>query len=521
MGIPSYFSHIIKNYPNIILSMIFIKNTITKFNHLYMDCNSIIYDVFNSIKDEAENNIDHFERKIIDLVIEKIKFYISLISPNKTVYIAFDGVAPLAKMEQQRKRRYKNAVPNSTKWSTSNITPGTTFMKALSESINTEFSNFKHTAKIIVSSSSEHGEGEHKLFKYIRSQKIDSEDNAFVYGLDSDLIMLSIFHCKYFKNLYIFREAPEFGKLKESKEKNETKLDFYFMDIDALSNSILNEMQCGVPDKNRVYDYILFCFLLGNDFLPHFPCLNLRTNGVQILIDTYRKYIGNYENRFLSVDGKIQWKWVSLFVHELAKREHDYLIGEYDLRNKFDGKSWKTDTELNRDATLQSIPIIYRAEELYISPSEKGWESRYYKSLFDRNAKLDDVCKNYAEGLEWVFKYYTKDCADWRWKYNYHYPPLLGDLSKYLPNIKSDLIIETRINRAPVKGNVQLAYVLPKCSHSIISKHNRDVLSEKYSALYPEKYETQWAFCRYLWEAHVILPHIEMNTLDQWELVLQ
>jgi len=520
MGIPSYFSHIIKNYPNIILSVIFIKANISKFDHLYMDCNSIIYDVFNSIKEEAENNIDHFEKKIIDLVIEKIKFYISLISPNKTVYIAFDGVAPLAKMEQQRKRRYKNATPNSNKWSTSNITPGTKFMKKLSDAINLEFLNFKHLAKIIVSSSNDNGEGEHKLFKYIRGQKIDSEDSAFVYGLDSDLIMLSIFHCKFFKKLYIFREAPEFGKLKESKNKSESKSDFYFMDIDVLSNSILSEMQCGVPNKNRVYDYVLFCFLLGNDFLPHFPSLNIRTNGVQILIETYRKYIGNYENRFLSVDGNIQWKWLSLYIQELAKREHDYLIGEYDLRRKFDGKSWKIDTDLNKDAALQSIPIIYRAEELYICPSEKGWEDRYYKSLFEKLTDKDMLCKNYAEGLEWVFKYYTKDCVDWRWKYNYHYPPLLTDLCKFIPTIKCDLLIENRKNASPVKGNVQLAYVLPRCSHSIISNYNKEILAEKYSGLYPENYDTQWAFCRYLWEAHVILPTIDADTLDTWEVEL-
>jgi len=523
MGIPSYFSHIIKNYPNIILSLNLIKNNILNFNHLYMDCNSIIYDAFNSIKEDAGDNIDHFETKIIDLVIEKIKFYISLISPNKTVYIAFDGVAPLAKMEQQRKRRYKNSVPNSNKWSTSNITPGTSFMKNLSDSVSREFIDFKSLAKIIVSTSNDCGEGEHKLFKYIRSQEISLEDNAFVYGLDSDLIMLSIFHCKYFKNLYIFREAPEFGKIKEEvKQKGKKEVpDFYFMDIDALSNSILNEMQCGIPDKNRVYDYVLFCFLLGNDFLPHFPSLNIRTNGVHILIDTYRKYIGSYENRFLSVNGNIQWKWVSLFIQEIAKREHDYLIGEYDLRNKFDCKYWKVDTELNRDAVLQSIPIIYRAEELYISPLEKGWENRYYKCLFDENVNRDNVCKNYAEGLEWVFKYYTKDCVDWRWKYNYHYPPLLNDLSKYLPKIKSDLISETIKSKMPIKSCVQLAYVLPKCSHSIISKNNGNILGEKYSKLYPENYKTQWAFCRYLWEAHAVLPSIDSDVLELWEKELQ
>jgi 5'-3' exonuclease len=65
------------------------------------------------------------------------------------------------------------------------------------------------------------------------------------------------------------------------------------MDILGLSNSIFQEMGNYDPaDKNiRVTDYIFMCFLLGNDFLPHFPALNIRTNGIYHLIEIYHPTI--------------------------------------------------------------------------------------------------------------------------------------------------------------------------------------------------------------------------------------
>jgi len=49
MGIPSYFSQVIRKYSKILRNTkFFIDNGIT-FTHLYMDCNSIIYDAYHSI----------------------------------------------------------------------------------------------------------------------------------------------------------------------------------------------------------------------------------------------------------------------------------------------------------------------------------------------------------------------------------------------------------------------------------------------------------------------------------------
>jgi 5'-3' exonuclease len=489
-----------------------------------MDCNSIIYDAFRTIENSEKMNVYQLEEELLNKVVDKICDYILYIFPSKTAYIAFDGVAPLAKMDQQRNRRYKNNKPGTTGWSTSNITPGTLFMKKLSSRITNYFKdrtfNNKHGLKcdIIVSTSDEAGEGEHKLFHFIRtSGKISPEDKATVYGLDSDLIMLSIFHAHLFNEIYIFREAPEFMKSSILLENSESGC--YFMDIKKLADSILSEMHCGTSVRSRIYDYIFMCFFLGNDFLPHFPSLSLRTSGIHILLEIYRLYIGKFADRtFIDSSLKIQWKWVHLFINELAKRENDYLLQEYTARSKWNKNSWLIGTEEERDNLIQNVPVIYRAEEEYICPKEKGWELRYYKCLFGTEIEIKSICQNYIEGLEWVFKYYTQECPHWRWKYNYHYPPLLKDLCKHISNVNKNYISSIDKKNKPIKSDIQLAYVLPESNHHLItSSAIRDVLKKDYSELYPREFKYQWAFCRYLWEAHVILPEINDEIISKWE----
>ena len=131
MGIPSYFSHIIKNYPNVLIK--FQKNFIV--NNIFLDSNSIIYDCIRDI--EYNNNNNDYERKLINAVCKKIESYIQQIAPNNIVYISFDGVAPVAKLDQQKNRRYKSwfiqqyEQKDKSLWDSTCITPGTEFMNKL------------------------------------------------------------------------------------------------------------------------------------------------------------------------------------------------------------------------------------------------------------------------------------------------------------------------------------------------------------------------------------------------------
>ena len=108
MGVPSYFSYIIRNYANIIRDWsYFLTNQSFQFHHLFMDCNSIVYDAFHSLEEDNTSHLS-IEDRVINKVCANIKDYISYIKPTKTLYISFDGVAPLAKMEQQRTRRHRS-----------------------------------------------------------------------------------------------------------------------------------------------------------------------------------------------------------------------------------------------------------------------------------------------------------------------------------------------------------------------------------------------------------------------------
>jgi 5'-3' exonuclease len=483
------------------------------------------------LKENIEDEV--LEDMIIDKTIHTILNYFDLIAPTQTFYVAFDGVAPFAKMEQQRTRRYKsvalskltpvNDTPRYVTWSTSNITPGTSFMKKLSDKAKQILHILQHRVEtVIISPSDEVGEGEHKMFHYMRGQKRSPNDLAMVYGLDSDLIMLSIFHCRLFENIYIFRETPEFLKssIPIQTSSNDANKSFHFMDVKKLSDGILNEMQC-VHDQHRVFDYVFLCFFLGNDFLPHFPCLNLRTNGMNVLLENYKKCIGKYPNQFLiSKTMEIDWKQVSILVTQLARLEHDLLLSEYDLREKWSNRKWNTGTVEEKDFTFQSVPVIYRQEEEYINPSAPYWNKRYYDVFFGETVGISNICLNYMEGLEWVFRYYTQCCPDWKWRYRYHYPPLLQDLVHSIPIVSHTFVVPNAKTNTPFHPVVQLSYVLPKANHCLLPTAVQNVLIRDYSSYFPDTYDFQWAFCRYFWEAHIKLKTIPLEVLMEWETKL-
>ena len=543
MGIPSYFSQVIRKYSKILRNTkFFVDNRIT-FTHLYMDCNSIIYDAYHAISSTyVPDDRESFEQTIIVDVANRISDYINMIRPTDIVYIGFDGVVPLAKMRQQRMRRHKTKFlssinftdsPPTPKWDTCNITPGTPFMEKLSSYMYSYFNNTEQmykVKKIVVSCSDESGEGEQKMFNHVRKNEMKNA-NVTVYGLDADLIMLSILHLKYCNNIYIFREAPEFLKSSINVAADIKDNEPYFLDISHLSDFIVIEMDCKYHQPNRVEDYILMCFFLGNDFLPHIPALNIRTNGLTVLMDVYRKHIGNYNNRTLiSLETHdINWKYLTIFIEELANLEEGLMKQEYYRREKTEKQYYTKKITSDKELSVMRLPLLLRMCEKYVCVLEEGWRVRYSRSS-------GSSVGSYVEVMCWLWRYYSSEVSSHCVVYEGSMSPLLCDVKECVKEwcVKKSGVCEGCVSLEECKlckmeVEVQLKYVLPESSYKDCGVlHKLEGLSRWSSC--ESSCEScmcigscsgllcnyEWAFNEYFWECVPRLKKISIETLEKW-----
>ena len=66
-----------------------------------------------------------------------------------------------------------------------------------------------------------------------------------------------------------------------------------------------------------------------------------------------------------------------------------------------------------------------------------------------------------------------------------------------------------------VTPEVQLSYVLPRESLHLIPRGIGEMLLKEKGDNYAERYKLVWAFCKFIWEAHLELPPIDINELEE------
>ena len=494
MGIPVYFKTLISDYGDNILH----KDTYDDINYLFFDLNCLIHPCARGLNDSNE---------IINKILFEIDKLIEYTGAKDTIYIAIDGIAPKMKMRQQRMRRHKSALERkynkNSSWNTNAISPGTTFMKKLNISLKNHIMNHTKHKNIILDDSDNRGEGEHKILHYI--QKNDLKGKICIYGLDADLIQLSLVSHK--SNIVLLRETTDYNI-------ENTDGEYIYLKIDDLKKYLLESfhLQKIVDEKRIIDDYIFICFLLGNDFMNHIPSLNLRYGGHDILLNTYSKLQERYGGYFRLIDRNlndiIHMTFFKEYMCELSSLEND-MIGKikmirykqhkkinneyhnifkefekYISKDKFNDKylsleniyhfqyNYKSDDD-NIKKMIDNLPILYSQDETY---------SKDYDS---------DECEDYMRCLLWTTHYYFNNCVDWRFNSKYNHGPFIINLNKFLIQ-NSDINIKK--DDKEYTNYEQLSYIFPKDSHNL---HTHDIVGKEYNLMIDLSYS------RYMWECNI------------------
>jgi len=104
MGIPRFYRWLSERYP--LINEHITAEQIPEFDNLYLDMNGIIHNC-------SHNNTGGLcvkeERDVFVEAFNYIARLFHIIRPKKMLYMAIDGCAPRAKMNQQRSRRFRAA----------------------------------------------------------------------------------------------------------------------------------------------------------------------------------------------------------------------------------------------------------------------------------------------------------------------------------------------------------------------------------------------------------------------------
>lgn len=445
MGVTSFFSQFVKKIsPNSV-----VKSIPSSIRGLCFDLNGTLHPIaqkvfmyqkytpktdediatkkrLSSTKTYAQLEKDFFTEleKELDTVIANFK-------PYSFIIFAVDGIAPIAKINQQRSRRlgaYLDATRSDSSdpiieapllgFTSSSISPGTPFMERVHSFLLLYLKEKKNSIAsdtIFYTSYKEYGEGEHKIFAKLRSEypfyDPSNQDPVVIWGLDSDLIILSMISPT--KNIYLARES--FNEL---------------VNIESLKEDISGDGEYLIPN-----DFCVMSNLIGNDFLPKNNIYNTNIqNEVMLAYHATKEVFKEANNCCLTYEDEtkdLNVNFLFYFFNELKKYESDMATNVYKtqqsqakffhrtsslLTRAFDEKTKKVDIQKYNDFVLEDLSVIMQTDT-----STYEFKREYAFA--------------YVNTMLWMYTYYTKgiDKINWEFYFPYLIAPSISFILEMIP----------------------------------------------------------------------------------------
>ena len=478
-----------------------------------MDYNCLIYHCLRSPTLRPYPGIvghDEWEKDFLKEIVDYTNTVVKLVKPTKGVYIAIDGVVPMAKMKQQRLRRFKSAwlverglaegqqsntltaatCPHQVaRWDTNAITPGTLFMGKLRQTLEAEAKKQKGW---IISSSDEPGEGEHKVMEQLRKSSCSSGTETVshaVYGLDADLIVLSLLTQDTLgssspTSLWLFRE-----EVAERQELASPAEPFQWFSIDAL-RLILSEQVV-------LRDYCFAMSFLGNDFLPSSLGFKMREDGHDELLNILEFFKQANIRLIEAGTDSILKKGLQQFVERLAATE-ERRTGSSVGKKLHQGAPYRA---MNLPIGDPNWPLAQQSER--ILTDSKGVLLPNWRSIYPSNST-----EAYSAGLHWIWAYYLghSEKVCFIWYYPCSVPPLWADLLKALSSKSIHEPPPIRIRKEEIQTTEQLALVLPPASWHLNPNPAHRLFIKKAPWFFPSEFHFDSFGKRWFWECEAEIP---------------
>ncbi|KFG60179.1 XRN 5'-3' exonuclease N-terminus protein [Toxoplasma gondii RUB] len=385
--------------------------------------------------------------------------------------------------------------------------------------------------------------------QFIRCAKSDPHTGRNVrhclYGLDADLIMLSL--ASHEPHFCLLREEVVFGKAvsrgpqdrmltkrenlqllhisllreylflefaaaalrstppKESDEHPKRSETASTSEADALDTKAAAIALCPSllypRERERIIDdYVLFCFMVGNDFLPHPKATDIADGGLDLLMSCYKEYLQRYavlaeqapsrEGPWLSTGcGQINFCNFFLFLSLFVDTVETDLLQEWAADSQW--MKWKrrnkSEVEEERRPASEDALLAYR-ESFYLK--KMGMDA----STPEGRKQIDRLAVDYLEGLQWVLYYYYRgpQYSGWTWFYPHHYAPFMTDLADLR---RKEIRFPASKPYAPF---MQLLSILPPKSASLLPKALRPILLSPTPELlpyFPDDFEVDMEGC--------------------------
>ena len=507
MGIPSYYKKLADHTRGLVS-----KHYEGKPSALYFDFNCLIYHCARRPNSTLppypgpEGN-DEWERILLDDIVKYVVKVWQTIGQPKEVFLAIDGVVPMAKIKQQRMRRFKSiwlaeeekkegTRENKPSWDTNCITPGTQFMKRLTSRLQELCAKRPHWT---ISGAEEPGEGEHKVMAKLRQREAGQEP-LFVYGLDADLILLTMLNAK--SPTYLVREDSEMGLVQLNSFGEE---EYSFFSLEVLKRTL--------PPMVTIPEYVAAMSLLGNDFLPHSLTMKIKEDGHDILVKSL-KSLAESDIHFLVDDNgkqKVNQEALLSLFEAWAQQESSRILHTMKKKLQMRGRMQQC---------LDNRPLEWMVEAGLVWKENDSWnlypqwKDVYTKDWMkcERLCDVESVCQEYIFGLQWVVDYYTGQTpVNMLWSFSRLIPPLYSQLELYC---KTHSFEEPPLSYADaIQPSEQLAMVLPLESWHLLQDPSLRSIPTRLPQFWPTSFDFYSAGRIRMWECEPLIPVLPVQRI--------